>query len=185
MQSLLDARASISAASNRGGFTPLHTAAVNGRAEAVRLLLVVDAAGQRALSNEAKERALLCAAERLQMSAVRALLAAGVDINCQWTRDDHPRRNSNELDHLQGTALHVVARHLQPHSIRELLSLGAHVDALDQRGLTPLFFVLQLENLRGRYLAQPLAFPCIRALLDGKASLARRGQAHDGEGGTH
>jgi hypothetical protein len=135
-QALLNAKADLSAVDSDGQ-TPLHLAAVAGRAEGATVLDTMlgyleelDSAGagkaivgQRDSAGRSALHAALRAGAMASTGAVRALLSAGAD--------------ASSVDH-EGTApLHLAAAGCSGEIVSELCRAGASVSILDGYGRTP------------------------------------------------
>ncbi len=120
------------------GRTALHEAAVQGSADAVRLLL---AAGARlhawaVIRSDDSEREwgtpLHFAAEHGRTEAVKALLVGDdVGLKTLMRKKDERLRSAN-------TALHIVARYDRGDVAEALIAAGGGLEALDRHGRTPL-----------------------------------------------
>ena len=108
----------------RHGFSAVNGAAQNGHVEILEYFLQLGFSAN-AESTPAGGTPLLVAAIEGQLSCIKALLAAGADVN---------RANDNSR-----TALHFAAVHQQPDAVALLLAGGARVDLRDREGKTALW----------------------------------------------
>lgn len=128
-----------------GGDTPLHLAAAGQRTEVARVLL--DAGADANAENRRGATPLLYACDprprsggrwdpEAQAAVIRLLVERGAD--------------SAHADHGGATALHRAVRARSVAAVRELLALGARIDAvLKSRGSSPLHLAVQSTGAGG------------------------------------
>eukprot|EP00903_Cladosiphon_okamuranus_P012396 g11618.t1 len=142
---------------NEAGITPLHSAAVQGQAEVIRVLVAAGAdtdlkvcRGKEGTSHDASP--LLLAAVGGHLEAARVLLEGGAEVGA---------KNSKGL-----TPLHVSCLKPNAAMVSLLLLWGADTNARDRRKRTP-------EQIIGRLGKDPAEEQAVRAVLR-EAAAARR-----------
>lgn len=149
--------------------TPLNAATFGDDTAAVRLLLDAGAdintpdtfIGLTPLMNAAGNR---------NLEAVKLLLAKGAKVNAVSKTEGLPKIQTGTVEFGGWTPLLMAAAFGPPESVQTLLDAGAHIDAQDYRGFTPLMLAVGTDRYDRR---------TIDILLAHKASLSPTN--HDGE----
>ncbi len=149
--------------------TPLNAATFGNDTAAIRLLLDAGAdidtpdtfIGLTPLMNAAGNR---------NLDAVKLLLAKGAKVNAVSKTEGLPKIQTGTVEFGGWTPLLMAAAFGPPASVQTLLDAGAHIDAQDYRGFTPLMLAAGTDRYDRR---------TINILLDHKADL--RPTNHAGE----
>ncbi|HTX37653.1 MAG TPA: ankyrin repeat domain-containing protein [Bryobacteraceae bacterium] len=129
-------------ARDTAGTTALALAALAGDLQSLRLLLA-HGADARAASHSGLTP-LMLALQNCSAPAAAALLAHGADVNAANTSGGTVRFGAIELVRL--TPLHFAAPYCGVEVLQPLLNAGAHPDAADIRGMTPLMLAVSSEH---------------------------------------
>ena len=165
VRQLLARSASVNAA-DAVGITPLIAAASVNDAEVVNLLLA-HGADATALSRGPVGTALQGAAANGNPALVKTLLARSSNVDAVSVDSAGTVKNGSvQFGHV--TALHLAVLSGNADVVRQILSAGAAVDALDIRGMTPLMFAMGTDRPDPRI---------VRMLLQGGGSTTLRSKA--------
>lgn len=163
------------------GWTPLMSAAENGKLEIVKYLLKNKASPN--LRNEKGDTALIRACVTNQIEILKLLIENGASVHLKNKKGYTPLMKAAERNHVDvmriliekgakvnevkvpnkdlETALHLAVKENSVDAVTLLIQKGANINAQDNEGFTPILLAIQNENI-----------PIIHKLLEAKADLS-------------